>query len=66
MTTLNVPCVQPFDTDIGDSEASIGSEWGKWLIRFENYMSLPLLALRKDRRKYCCCMQLVPICLTFS
>lgn len=38
-TSLNVPCIQPFESELSDSDASLGPKWDKWLLRFENYLS---------------------------
>ena len=49
MAAVNVPCVQPFDVEIGDSQAALGSKWDRWLLRFENYMTV--IAIQEDGQK---------------
>ena len=46
MAALNVPCVQPFDFEIGDTQAAAGPKWDKCLLHFENYMTV--IAIEDD------------------
>ena len=46
MAAVNVPCVQPFDVEAGDSQAALGPKWDKWLLSFENYMTF--IAIQED------------------
>ena len=46
MAAVNVPCVQPFDVEMGDSQAALGPKWDKSLLRFENYMTV--IAIQDD------------------
>ena len=49
MAAVNVPCVQPFNVEIGDSQAALGPKWDKWLLMFENYMTV--IAIQEDVQK---------------
>ena len=49
MAAVNVPCVLPFDVEIGESQAALGPKWDKWLLRFENYMTV--IAIQEDGQK---------------
>ena len=58
MAALNVPCVQPFGFKMGETQAAVGPKWDKWLLRFENYMTV--IAIEEDVQKkallQCYCM----------
>ena len=49
MAAVNVPCVLSFDVEIGESQAALGPKWDKWLLRFENYMTV--IAIQEDGQK---------------
>ena len=65
MAAVNVPCVLPFDVEIGESQAALCPKWDKWLLRFENYMTV--IAIQEDgQKKRYFCMQSGEILSTFS
>ena len=47
---LNVPCVNPFDCEIGTRETNVGVKWDKLVMRFENYI-LAVNIESDDRKK---------------
>ena len=57
MAALNVPCVQPFDFEIGDTQAAVlvGLKWDKWLLRFENYMTVITIECAEKSTVTACC-----------